>query len=58
MNMAEEIIKSIESVKAEPTKPLYLVAFTDYQEQKYKEWYPGVEILRAPQKIDGNKTRV
>lgn len=52
MSMVEKINELIESVEASSSKPLYLVAFTDYEEQKYKEWYPGVQILRAPQKLD------
>ena len=55
MSIKEELEKLIESVEVASEKPLYLVAYSDVAEQKYREWYPEVEIIRVPLKMDGNK---
>lgn len=55
MSTADEIRKLIDSIKAETPIPPRLFAHTDYEEQKYKEWFPGIEVIRVPLKIDINK---
>lgn len=52
MITADEIKKIIDSIKAETSVPPRLFAYTDYEEQKYKEWYPGIEVIRVPLKIN------
>ena len=50
MTNKEKFDELLEKVELTSSKPLYLVAYTDYEEQKFKEWFPGIEILRLPQK--------
>ena len=56
MITADEIKKIIDSIKAETSVPPRLFAYTDYEEQKYKEWYPGIEVIRVPLKINIKNT--
>lgn len=51
MTDKEKFDELLEKVEFASSKPLYLVAYTDYEEQKFQEWFPGIEILRLPQKI-------
>ena len=56
MSNIEKFERLIELVEGSTTeKPLYLVAYSDVAEEIFKRWYPGVEILRAPLKMDDNK---
>ena len=48
MNTIKTLNETIDAVRPSSAKPLYLVAFSDEEEQRFKEWYPGIEILRAP----------
>lgn len=52
MNTLEEFEKLIESVESASDKPPCLFAYSDYEEQKFKEYYPGVEVIRVPLKIN------
>lgn len=52
MSTLEEFEKLIESVEAASDKPPCLFAYSDYEEQKIKEWYPGIKIIRVPLKIN------
>lgn len=58
MNTIKTLNESIDAVRASSAKNLYLVAFSDEEEQRFKEWYPGIEILRAPLKFDANKSSI
>lgn len=45
-----ELIEIVETASSS-LSPFYLMAYSDYQEQKYKEWFPNVNILRAPSSL-------
>ena len=57
-NTIKTLNESIDAVRASSSKILYLVAFSDEEERRMREWYPGVQILRAPLKIDANKSSI
>jgi hypothetical protein len=48
---AQDIIDAINLVSTIETKKPILIAKSDLEEKYFKEFYPGVEIIRAPQKI-------
>lgn len=58
MNTIKTLNESIDAVRASSSKTLYLVAFSDEEERRMREWYPGVQILRASLKIDANKSSI
>ena len=58
MNTVKILNEAIDDVRPSSAKPLYLVVFSDEEEQRFKEWYPGIEILRASLKFDANKSSI
>lgn len=48
MNTVKILNEAIDAVRPSSTKPLYLVVSSDEEERRFKEWFPGIEILRAP----------
>lgn len=58
MNTVKILNEAIDAVRPSSAKPLYLVAFSDEEERRFKEWYPSIEILRAPLKFDANKSSI
>lgn len=48
---AQDIIDAINLVSTTETPNPILIARSDLEEKYFKEFYPGVEIIRAPHKI-------
>lgn len=48
---AQDIIDAINLVSTTEAKKPILIARSDLEEKYFKEFYPGVEIIRAPQRI-------
>jgi hypothetical protein len=48
---AQDIIDAINLVSTTETQNPILIARSDLEEKYFKEFYPGVEIIRAPHKI-------
>ena len=47
----KDVLKAINSVpETEIRKPI-LIARSDWEEKYFKKYYPGVEVIRAPQRI-------
>lgn len=53
MITAEDIMKAIEDIETQPDMPKKLFAVSDLQEKWFKEFYPGVEVVRVPQRVGG-----
>lgn len=55
MITAEDIMKAIEEIEAQPCTQPKLIAVSDLEEKLFKEFYPGVEVVRVPQRIGGKE---
>jgi hypothetical protein len=51
MIKAQDIIDAINLVSTIEAKKPILIARSDLEEKYLKEFYPGVEIIKAPQRI-------
>lgn len=51
MSKAQDIVDAINLVSTIEAKKPILIARSDLEEKYFKEFYPGVEIIRAPQRI-------
>lgn len=49
----EDIMKTIEEIETQPDMPKKLFGVSDLEEKLFKEFYPGVEVVRVPQRVGG-----
>lgn len=47
MTDKEKLLEAIRDIKPAYGMPFCVIAFSDEEEQIYKKYYPGIEILRA-----------